>query len=184
MLQSSFSLTEFQQSRTMNIFRRTQQDLVPVLTFLVLLQIYLTNELKPECSYVVKPFGSFGFSMWNWTNGKNDSDQNKRPAGLKTPKENWDVPTIRLFPQGPAVAPPPTMGPPPPPSGPTYRVQRSSGPLPPAPPPGNTPVCSSEEDQEDTSTVEDQSEEHKLYILIIPLIMFLYIYETKYCFRS
>ncbi|XP_026215106.1 putative bifunctional UDP-N-acetylglucosamine transferase and deubiquitinase ALG13 isoform X2 [Anabas testudineus] len=65
---------------------------------------------------------------------------------------------------GPAVAPTPTMGPPPPPSGPTYRVQRSSGPLPPAPPPGNTPVCSSEEDQEDASTVEDQTEYTEEYV--------------------
>uniref|UniRef100_A0A665T1L3 ubiquitinyl hydrolase 1 n=1 Tax=Echeneis naucrates TaxID=173247 RepID=A0A665T1L3_ECHNA len=53
---------------------------------------------------------------------------------------------------GPAGAPPP-------PPGPSYRVQRGTGPLPPAPSPGNTPVCSSEEDQEDTSTVEDQGEQ-------------------------
>ncbi|XP_070838719.1 putative bifunctional UDP-N-acetylglucosamine transferase and deubiquitinase ALG13 [Chaetodon trifascialis] len=67
---------------------------------------------------------------------------------------------------GQTVAPPPTMGAPPPPPGPSYRVQRGSGPLPPAPPPGNTPVCSSEEDQEDTSTVEDQAEYTEEYIYI------------------
>nr|XP_020475966.1 putative bifunctional UDP-N-acetylglucosamine transferase and deubiquitinase ALG13 isoform X2 [Monopterus albus] len=65
---------------------------------------------------------------------------------------------------GPSVAPPSSIAAPPPPSGPSYRVQRASGPLPPAPPPGNTPVCSSEEDQEDTSTVEDQAEYTEEYI--------------------
>ncbi|KAM6939558.1 LOW QUALITY PROTEIN: putative bifunctional UDP-N-acetylglucosamine transferase and deubiquitinase ALG13 [Xenentodon cancila] len=59
---------------------------------------------------------------------------------------------------GTAGAPPPTIGAPPAPSGSSYRVQRSSGPLPPARPPGNSPVCSSEEDQEDVSTVEDQAD--------------------------
>ncbi|XP_029009578.1 putative bifunctional UDP-N-acetylglucosamine transferase and deubiquitinase ALG13 isoform X2 [Betta splendens] len=58
---------------------------------------------------------------------------------------------------GSAVASPPH-------SGPTYRVQRSSGPVPPAAPPGNTPVCSSEEDQEESSTVEDQTEYTEDYI--------------------
>ncbi|XP_049900916.1 putative bifunctional UDP-N-acetylglucosamine transferase and deubiquitinase ALG13 [Epinephelus moara] len=65
---------------------------------------------------------------------------------------------------GPAVAPPPSITVPPPPAGPSYRVQRGSGPLPSAPPPGNTPVCSSEEDQEDASTLEDQAEYTEEYI--------------------
>ncbi|XP_030002087.1 putative bifunctional UDP-N-acetylglucosamine transferase and deubiquitinase ALG13 [Sphaeramia orbicularis] len=59
---------------------------------------------------------------------------------------------------GSTIPPPSAMGAPHPPAGSTYRVQRSTGPLPHAPAPGNTPVCSSEEEQGETSTVEDQGE--------------------------
>uniref|UniRef100_A0A672ZXU3 ubiquitinyl hydrolase 1 n=1 Tax=Sphaeramia orbicularis TaxID=375764 RepID=A0A672ZXU3_9TELE len=60
--------------------------------------------------------------------------------------------------EGSTIPPPSAMGAPHPPAGSTYRVQRSTGPLPHAPAPGNTPVCSSEEEQGETSTVEDQGE--------------------------
>ncbi|XP_058495765.1 putative bifunctional UDP-N-acetylglucosamine transferase and deubiquitinase ALG13 isoform X2 [Solea solea] len=57
---------------------------------------------------------------------------------------------------GSAIPPPPNIGAPPP--GSSYRVQRSTGPLPSTALPGNSPVCSSEEEQEETSTVEEHAD--------------------------
>ncbi|XP_078022695.1 putative bifunctional UDP-N-acetylglucosamine transferase and deubiquitinase ALG13 isoform X2 [Epinephelus lanceolatus] len=110
----------------------------------------LAAALNKECQ--------FGFSV----------DTAEEPTDLDTAITYYQLDDTgdAVFPPlpGPAVAPPPSITVPPPPAGPSYRVQRGSGPLPSAPPPGNTPVCSSEEDQEDASTLEDQAEYTEEYI--------------------